>query len=315
MTDDGVRVSVVITFENAAPFLAEAIASVQAQSFSDWELILVDDGSCDGSAEIARAAVDGDPPRVRSVQHTGGVNRGKSVSRNLGASLARGEYLAWLDADDVFLPRKLEQQVAILDAQPRAALVYGRTHHWYSWTGHEGDRGRDFVSYLGVDANSLVEPPMLLTLALESRAPTPGPGELLVRRASFERVGRFEEEWRSNLFEDQVFLAKLYLVEPVFVSAEVWIRYRRHDTSSTRRAVAGERFVVGLEYLEWLERYLRDKGVDNRRLWRALRGKRRRYQHPRLFALERRLRGRGVGRIGGHVRGASSRRDLAPGSS
>ena len=69
--DNRPRVSVIINFENAAPFLAEAIASVYAQSFSDWELILVDDGSSDGSTGIATAAVKHDPRRVRYVQHRG----------------------------------------------------------------------------------------------------------------------------------------------------------------------------------------------------------------------------------------------------
>jgi glycosyltransferase involved in cell wall biosynthesis len=296
MTDDRARVSVIISFENAAPFLTDAIESVYAQSCSDWDLILVDDGSRDGSAEIARTAVDRDSRRVRCVQHPGGANRGKTVSRNLGASVSTGEYLAWLDADDVWFPRKLEQQVAILDRHPRAALVYGRTHHWHSWTGDARDRDRDYLSYLGVEPNTLVEPPMLLTLALESRAPTPGPGEFLVRRASFERVSGFDEKWHSNLFEDQVFLAKLYLVEPVFVSDEIWIRYRRHDKSSTRMAGAAERYAVGLLYLQWLEGYLRDNAVSDGRLWRALHGKRRRYQHPRAYAVLRRVRRHRVGR-------------------
>jgi glycosyltransferase involved in cell wall biosynthesis len=293
MSHDGARVSVVINFENAALFLQEAIDSVYAQSFSDWELILVDDGSGDGSAEIARAALHRDPDRVRYVQHPGGANRGMSASRNLGAAVSAGEYLAWLDADDVWFPQKLEQQVGILDTHPRAALVYGRTQHWHSWTGAAADRERDRVSYLGVEPNTLVEPPMLLRLALESRAPTPGPGEFLVRRSSFERAGGFENEWRT-LFEDQVFLAKLYLAEPVFVCDEAWIRYRRHDQSSTRLAGADGRNALGLQYLDWLERYLRENGIRDRPVWRALRRKRGRYKHPRAYALARHLRSRGV---------------------
>jgi len=290
----GARVSVIINFANAAGFLAEAIASVYAQSFSDWELVLVDDGSSDGSAAVAAAALARDPDRVRCVQHPGGANRGMSASRNLGAAQSGCEYLAWLDADDVWFPRKLEQQVAILDEHRRAALVYGRTEHWYSWTGAAADRNHDYLSYLGVEPNTLVEPPTLLTLALESRAPTPGPGEFLVRRASFERFGGFEEEWRT-LFEDQVFLAKLYLREPVFVSDEAWIRYRRHDGSATRMAGVEGRRALGLQYLRWLERYLRESDVRDQRLWRALRRKRRRYRHPRVYALARRLRPRGRG--------------------
>lgn len=283
------RVTVIINFANAAPYFGEAIASVYAQSFRAWELILVDDGSDDGSADIAHAAVARDPERVRYAQHPGGVNRGMSASRNLGATLARGEYLAWLDADDVWMQRKLEQQVALLDEHPRAALVYGRTEHWYSWTGDDAER--DFVSYLGIEGNTVVEPPLLLTLALESIAPTPGPGEFLVRRTSFERAGGFEDEWRS-LFEDQVFLAKLYVAEPVFVADEVWIRYRRHDASSTRLAGRSGRRELGLRYLDWVKRYLDEHGIDDPRLHRALRRKRRRYRHPRAYGLSKRLSAR-----------------------
>ena len=96
------------------------------------------------------------------------------------------------------------------------------------------------------------------------------------------------------LFEDQVFLAKVYLAEPVFASDEAWIRYRRHDKSSTRLAGADGRRALGLAYLRWLEAYLRENAVSDPRLWRALRGKRRRYEHPRLYALKRRARPRGV---------------------
>jgi hypothetical protein len=82
----------------------------------------------------------------------------------------------------------------------------------------------------------------------------------------------------------------------VFVCDEPWIRYRRHDKSSTRMAGAEGRHALGLRYLDWLERYLRANGVRDRRLWRALRRKRGRYRHPRAYALAAQLRNRGVAR-------------------
>ena len=96
------RVSAIVIFLNEERFLAEAIASVRAQTFRDWELILVDDGSSDGSAGIARAAAEEDP-RIRVLAHPGGANRGMSASRNLGLSDARGEFVAFLDGDDLLL--------------------------------------------------------------------------------------------------------------------------------------------------------------------------------------------------------------------
>src|SRR5713226_2470741 len=156
------RVSVVVIFRDAERFLEEAVASVFAQTCSDWELLVVDDGSVDGSPVLARRMAERQPEQVFYLQHPGGVNRGMSASRNLGIRHARGDYVAFLDADDVWLPSKLAEQVALLEHHPEAAMVYGPTQWWYSWTGRAEDRDRDFVHPLGVAANSLVQPPGLL---------------------------------------------------------------------------------------------------------------------------------------------------------
>jgi glycosyltransferase involved in cell wall biosynthesis len=283
-------VSVVVPFLDAARFLEEAIASVRGQQYDDWELLLVDDGSTDGSTAIARRHAAREPERVRYLTHSGFENRGAAASRNLGARRSRGRYIAFLDADDVWLPGKLAEQVEILESHPRAGLVYGPTEHWSSWNVRTA--GGDHVPGLGVQPNSLVEPPILLTLALESAAPTASMSNVVVRRETFERSGGFEE-FMVGLFEDQAFLAKVYLAEPVFVAGAIWDRYRKHDDSlvaRTRRA--GGKHAEGLAYFDWLERYLVAHEIVDRRLWRALRGKRRRYQHPRAYSVVRDLRSR-----------------------
>src|SRR5262249_40463181 len=99
-------VSVIMIFLNAEPFIEEAIDSVLQQTYADWELLLVDDGSSDASTQIARRFAAGLPGRVRYLEHDQHVNLGKSASRNLGISEARGEFIAFLDADDVWLPHK-----------------------------------------------------------------------------------------------------------------------------------------------------------------------------------------------------------------
>src|SRR5215208_3477198 len=116
------RVSVITIFFNAEEFFAEAIESVLAQSYSDWELLLVDDGSTDRSTEIAQSYASLYPQRVRYLELAGHQNRGMSASRNLGISSARGALIAFLDADDIWLPYKLDEQVAILSSQPEAAM-------------------------------------------------------------------------------------------------------------------------------------------------------------------------------------------------
>src|SRR6266545_5517239 len=113
------RVSVVIIFLNAAKFIEEAISSVFAQTYNGWELLLVDDGSTDGSTQIARKYAASYPGKIFYIAHEGHKNRGMSASRNLGIRHARCEYVAFLDGDDVWLPHKLREQVAIMRAQPK----------------------------------------------------------------------------------------------------------------------------------------------------------------------------------------------------
>src|SRR5919107_1887161 len=104
-------VSTVVAFLNGERFIEEAIESVLAQTYDNWELLLVDDGSTDGSTRIALQCAEQYPAKVRYLEHLGHQNCGMSASRNLGVSRAKGQYIAFLDADDVWLPHKLQQQV------------------------------------------------------------------------------------------------------------------------------------------------------------------------------------------------------------
>ncbi|MHB8240371.1 MAG: glycosyltransferase family 2 protein, partial [Solirubrobacteraceae bacterium] len=117
------RVSVIMAAYNAEPFIVEAVESVFAQTFADWELIVSDDGSTDATPEIARALAERDPDRVRVIRAE--RNQGKPFALNRALAVRRGELIAWLDGDDVMLPDKLARQVAALDGEPRAA---GCTH-------------------------------------------------------------------------------------------------------------------------------------------------------------------------------------------
>jgi len=112
------QVSIGLPFFNNRNTLADAVRSVFAQTLCDWELILVDDGSTDGSLVLAQSIQD---PRVRVVSD--GVNRGLSSRLNQIAALARGRYLARLDGDDMMHPERLERQIAALESNPRADLA------------------------------------------------------------------------------------------------------------------------------------------------------------------------------------------------
>ena len=226
-------VSVIMIFFNAERFIDEAIASVLSQTYERWELLLVDDGSTDGSTEIACSHAAQRPEQIHVLEHPGRANRGTGPSRNLGIAHTRGDYIAFLDADDVWEPNALASLVALAVRQPAAGLIYGPTLKWFGWTGRRKDRRRDELDIApgrGIVPNQLVEPPDVLTCFLNDSGTVPCMCSLLARRDLVERVGGFDTAF-DGVYEDQAFYAKLALVAPVYVTGGCWARYRQHADS------------------------------------------------------------------------------------
>jgi glycosyltransferase involved in cell wall biosynthesis len=267
-------ISVIIIFLNEERFIREAIESVFAQTYDNWELLLVDDGSTDDSTQIALNYAEQYPGKVRYLEHPGHQNLGMSASRNLGIRYAEGEYIAFLDADDVWLPHKLEEQMAILDSHPDAGAVYGTTQYWYSWTGKPEDIHRDFVPELGVQANTLFEPPTLLALLHPlGSALAPSMSNLLLRREVIERAGGSEESFKG-MYEDRAFLSKVFLEEPVFVASksDCWDKYRQHpDSCFGVMERTGQLHSARLFFFSWLADYLCEQGAEDAQVWKLLR--------------------------------------------
>jgi glycosyltransferase involved in cell wall biosynthesis len=281
-------VSAIIIFFNAEKFILEAIESVFTQTYGNWELLLVDDGSTDGSTAIAREVSQAHPHQVRYLEHENHRNLGMSAARNLGIRSARGDYIAFLDADDAWFPFTLQEQVNVLESQGQAAMVFGPLQYWYSWSGKPEDSQRDTIEELGVAPDSLLKPPHLLSLFLVDKATVPS--GILVRRGAIERVGGFEEAFRGE-YEDQVFCAKICLHEPVFASGRCWYRYRQHPGSAVSVGHAtGQTDAARLFFLEWLSRYLSEQGTRDFSVWWSLRKEYWRFTHPGLFWFSRRAR-------------------------
>lgn len=294
-------VSVITIFLNEEKFIEEAIASVFAQTYTQWELLLVDDGSTDESTRIAQNYAAGHSGRIRYLEHDKHENRGMSATRNLGIRQARGEYIAFLDADDVWLPLKLEQQVRLMEKHPGAAMLYGRTQLWFSWTAENPFRSLfalkqndpDPLTIPGRKYDRLIEPPSQLLLHLQDRNIYPTSCSVLVRRPVFEEVGFFEEQFR-NANEDMVFHSKVFLKYPVYVSSRCWDRYRIHPDSFWRTAWREGRGKETeqsgrLNYLIWLENYLQEQEITDPRVWKKLNRAFFPYEHPRLFRWQRTL--------------------------
>ena len=248
-------VSVVTIFHNAAEFIGEAIESVLAQDMDSWELLLVDDGSTDASSSIARNFAARHADRIRYLEHDGHSNRGMSASRNLGISQARGRFIAFIDADDIWRPCKLREQLAIFDAFPELGAVFGAVNYWRSWAGL-----KDEVIATGHVQDAIVHPPEAsLALYPLGRAAAPCPSDVIVRREVVDRLGGFEAHFTGprQLYEDQGFFAKLYLNAPVYFSSSVWLDYRQHANSCVATVHQDGRYwEVRGYFLNWFDGYL-----------------------------------------------------------
>ena len=289
-------VSVIMIFYNAENFLREAIESVFSQTYPSWELLLVDDGSTENSTVIAQQFSQRYPGKVLYLQHSDHQNHGMPAARNLGVQNASGEYIAFLDADDVWLPHKLEEQVAILQKKPEAAMVYGRSKWWYSWTGRPEDQTLDFLHPLGVHPDTLIKPPQLLfSFFLRQEAAIPNPSNILIRKSLLVELKGFEESFHgfSNLYEDQAFIAKVCLKAPVIATNACWDLYRQHSNSSCAVVEkVGQEYEARQFFFSWLASYLSAQGVADRALWDELHREVRRIRHPNLQRFLHRMKQR-----------------------
>jgi glycosyltransferase involved in cell wall biosynthesis len=253
MTTGGPTVTCIVIVYNGEEFLEEAITSVVRQTSPHWELIIADDGSTDASREIARRHAEIDS-RIRVVAHPDGGNHGMSATRNLGLAESRGDFVGFLDADDVWEPAKIAEQLDVLGQHPEVAMVYGRTLIWHSW---ETAAPGDHFYALGVQPDRVHEPPVLFRNLLRNVYQTPTTCNALIRRTAIAEVGGFDESFAA-MFEDQLFFAKVLLQFPVFVSDRCWAKYRQHRTSSSATsAAAGADLAAQIRYLGRLRHYVR----------------------------------------------------------
>ncbi len=289
MPSDSPPVSAIVIFWNAAAFLEEAVESGFAQTYDHWELLLVDDGSSDGSTDIARRYAEQHPDKVRYIEHPDHANRGMSASRNLGVRSATGDYISYLDGDDAWVPRKLEEQLAIMDAQPEADMVAAPLVARFRWTRDHRDDDSDQLYGVGANgkhpySDTLVEPPRLLALFL--RHEQYFPNGFLVKREVMARTGVYEEQFRGA-YSDAVALVKLCLTSAVFVSSKRWYLYRKHAASNTHQSIVqGKGDEQQRMYLSWIETYFNQIGLHDPKLRRILRMMLFRSRHPHLQRAE-----------------------------
>ncbi|NTZ42337.1 glycosyltransferase family 2 protein [Altererythrobacter sp. SALINAS58] len=279
----GPRVSVVMIFLNSERYIAEAIESVLAQDLRDFELIMVDDGSTDGSTALTRGYAKQYPDRCFYLEHPGHANRGMSASRNAGVRLARASLLSFIDGDDVWPQSKLREQLEILDAHPEIGMVAGAACYWRSWQGGEDE------CVPGGHIQDQPVPPGAATTAVYPLGAAQAPCmSIMIRREVLERVGASEDSF-TGMYEDQALLAKVYLETSVWFSSRRWLFYRQHDMSCMAESErCGTYHVARKRFLDWFETYLVQRAVSDPAIWVAIRKAQFPYQHPCLAAVQAR---------------------------
>lgn len=177
-------ISVVIPTRNRANYIEQALQSVFAQTYKNFEIIVIDDGSIDGTERVLQSYIE-----LKMIRCFIRQPKGVSAARNFGVTQARGKYIAFLDSDDLFLPTKLEKQIQLFLDKPDLGFV----HCWFS---KFNDAGQD----LGVRNTSFfkgrVYPSMLLEWSTLMAMPC-----MLISKAAFEDAGGFDEQmaWAEDL--------------------------------------------------------------------------------------------------------------------
>jgi glycosyltransferase involved in cell wall biosynthesis len=207
------KVTVVIPAYNAMRYLPETMETALAQTFIDFEVLVVNDGSTDHTAEWVSQVTD---PRVRIVSQE---NKGLAGARNTGIAHAKGEYIAYLDADDLWEPTKLEKQVRCLDENPEVGLVY-------TWTALADQDGKSTGRVISSHAEGNVWQE-LIEFNMVCCGSTP-----LIRRSCFDVVGLFSPDVSPS--DDWDMWLRIANKFSFGVVKEPLIRYRQHPSNSSK---------------------------------------------------------------------------------
>ncbi len=209
------KVSVIIPAYNAMKYLPETLESVLKQTFTDFEVVIVDDGSSDNISEWANQIID---DRVRLISKH---NQGTPVARNTGILNSSGEYIAFLDADDIWEASKLEKQVNYLDSHPLVGLVD-------VWTALIDENG----NFMNQIINNNIEDDVRRIVIEACNAFIASGSSPMIRRTCFDKVGLFDVE--IKFAEDVDMWIRIGIHYHFGVVKESLVQYRQHPNNKSR---------------------------------------------------------------------------------
>ena len=208
------QISIIVPAYNAAKTIEETIVAVQKQTFQDWELIIVNDGSTDDTLAVVENITE---PKLKIISTE---NNGVAEARNIGSANAMGTYVAFLDADDLWVKNKLERQLQALEQNPDAVVAY-------SWTCFMDREGDSYVYHASSQYRYTgnVYARLLVADFIHSGSNT------LIRKSALDRVGGFDS--KCNGCEDWDMWLRLSAIGDFVVVPQHQIMYRRAFGSTT----------------------------------------------------------------------------------
>ena len=226
-----VKVAVIIPAYNRERYIRATINSVLNQTYPNIDIIVVDDGSTDNTLRILNEF----EKKIRLLQHPGGINKGQSAAINLGMRESESEYVAILDSDDLFHPKKIQLQVEYLERNPDVGLVYSN--------GVAIDESGNYLYTMFEQGHRELNKPEMVLLDCYFNVPS----NSLVRRTAFEQAGEFDEMLRSA--QDHDMAIRLAEVTSLAYLDEVLWFYRRHSATQSEQN-ADRRWKLGFVILD-----------------------------------------------------------------
>ncbi|MEO0847203.1 MAG: glycosyltransferase family A protein [Cyanobacteria bacterium J06648_1] len=283
MTPTPSLISIVLVFHNASVTnLAAAIESVLAQNYSQWELLLVDDGSTNKSSNLARNYALLFPQHIYYLEHDHHRCLGVSASYNRGLEQATGQYISFLTANQIWLPHKLQHQLSLLVKHPESDAVFGFLENssvdiqLSNW-----EQRQYWNQKLNLALGNVSQPPDLSILLLLNHLKPFSLGDILLHRQTIELTGKFDLKFNLT-YAPQMFLLQVCLHAAVLIDHQSSMNYAPSFSGSqaenfhpeTDTYPDSERLARRV-YLFWLEKYLISDSMLNQAISRLI--------HQQLF--------------------------------
>ncbi len=245
-------VSIIIPCHNSEKYLSECIDSILFQDYSNFEIILVNDFSTDNTIAIAdRYAKSENRIKITGTSETESL--GASVARNKGFEISIGEYIVFLDSDDIWLPTSLKRLVNLIEEHNEAGWVIGNCIYFKNYRYNLGS-----YEYSKYDLKEgIYDKFVLIPEFIKNFDQTPSQGAAIIKRDVVEKIHGWENEFKKN-YTDQAFYTKILCETKTFVTHEFFLLYRTHEESASLMSIKSGEFKNNEKFFfEWLIRYLR----------------------------------------------------------